>query len=222
MIIFFDLDDTLMDHSRAVRGAAIALHADLRVGGTNEEFVGAWREAQRRHYPRFLTGELSYETVRRLRVRETVSAELGDDEADELFAEYMRIYQSQWMLFPDVLPCLDRLRDSGFAVGVISNGPSVEQRAKLRALVIEGRFQHILISEECGFAKPDRQIFQRACETAGVPPQDVVHVGDHYEVDVCGSRNAGLRAIWLNRLGCQRGPTDDEVIESLSELPAIL
>jgi len=220
MIVFFDIDDTLVDHSRAMRLAAIGLHADLGMDEEIEEFIGDWLEAHRRHYPRFLTGELSYVALRRLRIRETVSADLQDEEADELFAAYMTTYRSEWTLFPDVVPCLDRLQ--GCTLGVISNGRSEEQRAKLRSLGIEDRFQHVLISEECGFAKPTPQIFRLACQMAAASPSEVVFVGDQLEIDVRGSRNAGLRGIWLNRLGRNCDPEQLDSVGTLTELADIL
>jgi len=220
MIVFFDIDDTLIDHSRAMRTAAIRMHADLGMPVKFETFMADWLEAHRRHYPRFLAGELSYEALRRLRIRETVSADLRDEDADDLFATYMKTYRSAWAIFPDVMPCLDRLRSC--TLGVISNGPSVEQREKLRALEIEDRFQHILISEECGCAKPAPQIFRRACQMVAASPNEVVYVGDHLEIDVCASRDAGLRGIWLNRLGRECHTGHFEVVGSLIELSDIL
>jgi putative hydrolase of the HAD superfamily len=87
---------------------------------------------------------------------------------------------------------------------------------------IENRFQHILISEECGFAKPAYQIFQCACRMAAAPPNEVVHVGDHLEIDVNGSLKAGLRGIWLNRQGPVHDGGHNEAIHSLMQLAEIL
>jgi putative hydrolase of the HAD superfamily len=220
MIVFFDIDDTLVDHSRAMRAAAIGLHADRGMDVEVEEFISDWLEAHRRHYPRFLAGELSYEALRRMRIRETVSDDVQDEEADEIFATYMKIYRSEWTLFSDVVPCLDRLR--GCTLGVISNGRSEEQRAKLCSLGIEDRFQHVLISEDCGFAKPSPQIFKLACQMAAASPDEVVFVGDHFEIDVLASRNAGLRGIWLNRLGRNSHAEHFDSVGSLIELADIL
>ena len=33
----------------------------------------------------------------------------------------------------------------------------------------------------------------------GVPPGDVLHVGDHIEMDAVGALKAGLRSCWINR-----------------------
>ena len=90
MIVFFDLDDTLINHHQAMRLAAIALHSDLGIAGGNDGFVAEWIVAHRRNYPRYLTGQLRYQTVGRLRIRQAISAELSDVEADELFARYRR------------------------------------------------------------------------------------------------------------------------------------
>src|SRR5437762_1685646 len=120
MVVFFDLDDTLIDHTAAVRSAVVALHAKLKLGTPIEDFLESWRGAHGRHYPRYLSGELTYEALRRLRIRETVNSGLGDHEADVLFQHYMDAYQSAWALFPDVLPCLDDLRNC--RIGLISNG----------------------------------------------------------------------------------------------------
>src|SRR3954470_24533073 len=135
MVIFFDLDDTLVDHTTAVRSAVVTMHTKLNLGVPIQDFLASWRCAHNRHYPRYLKGELTYEALRRLRVRETIDADLRDLEADGLFQDYMEAYQSAWTLFPDVVPCLDELRS--FGLGLISNGPSNEQRRKLARLAIE-------------------------------------------------------------------------------------
>ena len=35
----------------------------------------------------------------------------------------------------------------------------------------------------------------------GLPPAEVLHVGDHIEMDVLGAARAGLRSCWINREG---------------------
>ena len=216
MVIFFDLDDTLIDSQRAVDWAVATVHSDLRVDQPLADFLAAWRKSHSNHYPRYLNGKISYESLRRSRIREVLGTHLSDAEADSIFESYMNAYESKWALFADVEPCLEGLRTH--CLGVISNGPSQEQRRKLARLGIEPRFQHILISEECKCAKPDPGIFGRACELAGVTPSDAWYVGDHYEIDFCGSIAAGLRGIWLNRRGGVCESSELKVISSLAQV----
>jgi len=54
-------------------------------------------------------------------------------------------------------------------------------------------------SSAAGAAKPDARIFAHLLHTAGVPPIEVLHVGDDPLADVVGATQAGLQAVWLNR-----------------------
>src|ERR1051325_5433005 len=164
MIVFFDLDDTLVDSQRAVGEAVRQVHGDLQITKPLEAFLASWRAAHARWYPRYLNGDLTYEDIRRARVREVLGSDLKDGEADAVFEKYMNAYESRWALFADVRPCLGALR--GLRLGVISNGPSKEQRSKLARLDIKSSFERILISEECGCAKPHPGIFSKASDFA--------------------------------------------------------
>jgi putative hydrolase of the HAD superfamily len=221
MLILFDIDDTLLDHTAAANAGARALHESVGSSLPVDEFLTRWRDALERHFDRYLAGELTFQEQRRERAREVVDLTLTDALADRVFDTYQAAYEAGWSLFPDVRPCLDRL-SSSHSVGVISNGDSRQQRSKLTKTGIADRFACILISEECGFAKPSREIFLRACELAGEPSTNAVYVGDRYDVDAHGARGAGLAGVWLDRRG--RATTDHvpPLIRGLDELSRLL
>jgi putative hydrolase of the HAD superfamily len=216
MVVFFDIDDTLIDHGAALRSAATSVHAGLGLGVPVQGFLAAWQAAHRLYYPLYLKGEITYQAAWRARIRGTIDPALADAEADDLFASYLARYEAAWTLFPDVLSCLDRLRS--FRLGIISNGRSDEQRKKLGRFGLVARFEHILISEECGAAKPDQKIFRWACAAVRVSPAEALYIGDQYEIDVCGARNAGLKGIWLDRQGTASVDHRSPVLRSLHEL----
>ena len=113
-------------------------------------------------------------------------------------------------------------KDGPLVAEVIFNGPSDEQRRKLRVMGITARLHHVLISEEYGSPKPSPEIFLGACQMAGVEPRAAVHVGDHYEIDIVGARAAGLRGVWLDRQGAAPDAARPDVVSSLQELPELL
>lgn len=217
MVIFFDLDDTLIDSQSAITAAARDLHTHSQLNQPLETFLYTWRTAHHQHYPRYLAGQLSYESLRRLRIRQTITPHLTDSEADDLFDFYLAAYEANWTIFPDVLPCLDALTDH--VLGIITNGPSREQRRKLSRFGIDSHFQHILISEECSPPKPHPAIFHRACELAGVLVTEAIHIGDHLDLDYRAAITAGLRAIWLNRHATPNIIPPIDTISSLNQLP---
>ena len=197
MLILFDIDDTLLNHEAAERSAATLLYKSITAPAPIEEFLVMWSAALESHFARYLAGEVSFQGQRRDRMREVVDPSLSDEGADRLFAGYLASYEASWSLFSDVLPCLDGL--SQHRLGVISNGQGDQQRKKLARTGIVDRFECILISEECGCAKPAPTIFLRACALLGERPASSVYVGDRYDLDAQAARTAGLQGIWLDR-----------------------
>jgi FMN phosphatase YigB (HAD superfamily) len=110
-LVLFDIDDTLIDHSSAVAAGVSTLYAAIHPVVPQPIFLATWHEAMRQQFPRYLSGELTYQDQRRARVRTTVSIELTDVQTDELFADYKRAYEAHWALFSDVVSC----RDAGVA-----------------------------------------------------------------------------------------------------------
>lgn len=220
VLVLFDIDDTLVDYAAAFRSATTALHEEVGAPRALEDFLLTWTAAHERHYPGYLAGDLSYEDMRRARVRETIDPALSAEAADRLFGIYLASYESHWSLFADVRPCLDRL--SRHRLGVISNGPGAEQRSKLVRMGISHLFEGVFISEECGVAKPAAEIFLRACSTLGEPPTNAVHVGDRYDFDAEAARRAGLHGVWLDRKCTATARHLTPIIRILDELVPLL
>jgi putative hydrolase of the HAD superfamily len=118
--------------------------------------------------------------------------------------------------FPDVLPTLRSLRESGKTLAVVSNwDPALP--TLLAELDLAEFFAFILPSAEAGVEKPDGRIFSLALQRLGLGPQEVVHIGDKYKADVVGARAAGITPILLDRKGEARYQ-DVICISSLVEL----
>jgi HAD superfamily hydrolase (TIGR01549 family) len=126
-----------------------------------------------------------------------------------------------WETVPDGVPAaLDRLREMGFKLVVVSNANG---RLKLlfERLGLAPRFDVMLDSAEEGVEKPDPRLFQIALDRSASRPEDTLHVGDLYHVDVEGARGAGLRAVLLDAAGLYP-EADCPRIRTLGELPELL
>jgi FMN hydrolase / 5-amino-6-(5-phospho-D-ribitylamino)uracil phosphatase len=197
--------DAVLDALRALSPAAAALTVDdLQV------------DAARAH------GELPGATVEEFRragfakslARLGLPGEL--DRITELF--FTRRYAAM-RLYDDVKPALETLRSS-YVVGVASNGNNHAHRCGLA-----GEFSFEVYAHVDGLRpKPDPAFFAHLAAVAGVAPHEIVHVGDSLDHDVIAAQRAGLRAIWLNRLGEPVRPDarPDAVISTLSGLPVVL
>lgn len=94
--------------------------------------------------------------------------------------------------YPEAVAMLDLL-SRHYPLGAISNGNADVFRTPL------GRyFQFSIPAGEAGVAKPHPAIFQAAARRAGLPVENLLHIGDDPVCDVLGARDAGLHAGWFN------------------------
>jgi len=227
-VIFFDLDDTLLDDRLpTARGLdALYQHHGAAFDVPRHELTQIWKDLLDQHFPRYLSGELTMQGQRRARLRAILgdrSDSFSDDDIDTAFSIYTDSYERGVACFPDVVPMLERLaRDT--RLGVITNGNREQQYKKLERTALGKFFDTVVTPEACGAAKPDPRIFAEACRRAGVAAADAIYVGDNWDIDVVGSRAAGLKAIWINRdtVPHREIPADVSVIETLSDLPALV
>ena len=123
-----------------------------------------------------------------------------------------------------VAEMLDALSGS-HRLGLITNGPSWTQRAKIVQLGLDRWFPHILVSGEYGCDKPEARIFLHMLEALGTTVDTTVMVGDNPDADVRGAHGIGMRAVWIHHAHLQY-PADLApawaVIPHVTALPGVL
>jgi len=83
-------------------------------------------------------------------------------------------------------------------VGIITNGSAQRQKAKIMHTHLTSCFNLLIISEEVGYSKPDKRIFELALNKLQVQPEDALFVGDDLEKDIGGCQHAKIKGIWFN------------------------
>jgi HAD superfamily hydrolase (TIGR01509 family) len=101
-----------------------------------------------------------------------------------------------------------------YRMAVVSNADG-RVRGLLQEAGVIPWLEFVVDSAEVGLEKPDPRIFHTATERLGLAPSACAYVGDIYEIDVEGSRRAGLHPILIGD-----GPAPDGVlrVRELSEL----
>ncbi len=121
-----------------------------RGGQAPEDAAGHWLRLEREHFAAFTSGAISFEEQRRRRVRAFLqlvsSAGVGEEDLDELFAEYVTFYESHWVAFDDVGGVLADLAAAGYVLGVLTNGQRTQQVAKLARIGLLDRFAVVVAS----------------------------------------------------------------------------
>ncbi|QNE19149.1 HAD family hydrolase [Kribbella qitaiheensis] len=201
--VVFDLDDTLFDHTASATQAVHAWVAEL--GGTpSDELIAQWFEIEQRVYGDWLTGKLTHQGQRRARIREFLPlidrpVPGTDDEQDNAFEPYLTLYRGNWSAFDDARPALEVARSNGWRIGVLTNGSTVQQNAKLEQIGLADLVDVVCTSQSLGYSKPAVEAYQLICEALGVEPAETLMIGDNLDLDVLGARAAGLTAEHLDR-----------------------
>ncbi|GAA3765151.1 HAD family hydrolase [Salinactinospora qingdaonensis] len=217
-VIFFDIDNTLLDNDTAQNAGLHTLTE--RLGHPAPTAASRlWHIQTDLSHTAYINGRLSLTEKRREPIRALATqaghAHLSDDHCDTLFQHYLDTYRSAWRSFPDVAPTLNHLTSTGITLGIITNGTETIQRDKLDTLDLTRYFRSIVCADTAGAAKPDPAIFHAACHHLGVPPEKCWHVGDQLRTDTLGALAAGLHPILLNRT---HHPTDTDDITTITSL----
>lgn len=234
--ILFDLDDTLFDHRGAVAHGITRWTESVSPGHELlTETPTLWRELEDKHLPAWHSGECTFEEQRRRRLRE-FCLRLGlpvPADLDAAFAEFLAHYEAAWTAFPDAAPVLNTLHgldgapSRGLTLGVLTNGVTVQQEAKLRRIGLLDRLDPVLTPDVLGGNfKPAPQCYLQAAAKLGLRPAEVLVVGDNLLLDAVGPTRVGMHGVWLNRTMAKPGPsasgTPFVTISTLTDLPAVL
>ena len=204
-LLFFDLDDTLLDHRGAEEAAqrgTFAAFGALFGGLEFGSWLAAYRETNGRLWASYGRGEIGREELHRRRFADPLAAfGLDHGVAEEVGASYLERYRRAWRLNQGAEELLAAAAEVG-EVGVLSNGFRELQRAKIARFELERWVRHIVLSEEVGAMKPAREIFDAAvlaaCGTEGGNGRRKVYVGDHFATDVVGAKGAGWLPVFYN------------------------
>ncbi|MGV2830066.1 HAD-IA family hydrolase [Myxosarcina sp. GI1(2024)] len=131
----------------------------------------------------------------------------------ELYAYFAT--EKPWYIYPDVIPNLENWHARGIQLGVISNFDT-RLNTILKIFALDRYFSSITISSIAGFAKPDRQIFNIALEKHDILAYKAYHIGDSFNADYQGAKNAGIESFWLDR--SQQSLENRERLPNLSSL----
>lgn len=139
-------------------------------------------------------------------------------EVGDIYREFQFRFPEYSTLFPDAKPTLKALREKGYLLGIITNGPSIQQNRKLDVSGLRPFVDLCVVSGDEQVHKPEPEIFRRAAARMGVGCSNCVYVGDHPVNDIEGARRAGMTPIFIDAAGNTTPPDNVTIVHSLHEL----
>lgn len=150
---------------------------------------------------------------------QTIVAEVFDDVPDSagLFAELWDSFAqpNAWTCYPDVIHCLQWLRELKLIWGIASNYDH-RLRPVVAGLPALRDCRYLAISSEIGWRKPATEFFAALPAIVGLPSANLTLVGNDEANDLRGGQAAHLRVVLLAR---QASSAATPAIATLDELP---
>ncbi|NNC81830.1 MAG: noncanonical pyrimidine nucleotidase, YjjG family [Acidimicrobiales bacterium] len=198
--VLFDLDHTLLDSDTSMKLAFDHTLKSAGIAPKSDHFPiydrinqGMWAAVER--------GETSPNAVKVARW-EQFALELGAvvDPLD-LAATFVEGLSQFGELYDGARALLDDVRERA-TLGLVTNGLSEVQRARIERLELGHYFSSIAISGELGVAKPDNAFLDVVFAELSQPERSTtVIVGDSLTSDMAAGHNYGISTCWYNPEG---------------------
>lgn len=209
----FDLDDTLFPEIDFLKSAYTYLARNIKSEDASALYNEMWR--------RYCAKENVFQWL-----VQTYSNEVKHLNIDWLLTEY-RHHLPNIKLPEQTASFLQTLQTNNIPCGLITDGRSITQRNKLKALGIEKYFSDIIISEEFGSEKPDPRNYNYFKEKYG--DKDFYFVGDNTSKDFIVPAALGWTTICIKNQGQHihqqnflKTPCPDLIINSFESLKIVI
>ncbi|WP_411359366.1 pyrimidine 5'-nucleotidase [Pseudidiomarina salilacus] len=217
--LLFDADETLfsfdafvgLQHMFQAYGVTFQAHDYSEYQALNKPLWDAYQ-----------AGQIDAKSLQRQRF-EQWAAKL-EVSADELNSAFLTAMVHICKPLEGARELLEKARTAA-KVGIVTNGFTELQEARLQQTGLRDLVDLVVISEQVGVAKPDPRIFDHALQQMQQRARErVLMTGDNPHSDVLGAQRSGLHACWLNRRAEQFPLAEPPhfTVTSLPELQAVL
>ncbi|CAH0196639.1 Pyrimidine 5'-nucleotidase YjjG [Peribacillus sp. Bi96] len=196
-IIFFDVDDTLLDFGISEKRALHNTFLEFGLPTGVEEYEGSYQEISRVLWRDLEQGiihltDLGVERFKRLFLKHELKIH-----ADAFSQAYLRYLSKEIHLVPGAAEVCRNLE--GCRLAIITNGFTTVQTARIGGSPLCQTFEHLIVSQEAGFQKPERGIFDYAFSKLMITEKSkALIVGDSLTSDIQGGLNYGMDTCWYN------------------------
>lgn len=214
--IFFDLDDTIWDFEKNSERILLDLfqEKDLmnKLNNDFHTYFTAYKKKNGELWHLYNNKKITKDELRKRRFHETF-LQFGYDDFDlswYISESYLKLSPYGTELKKGAVELLDTLHKN-YKLHLITNGFKEIQHIKLKQCDLQKYFDQVIISEEVGHNKPHVQIFREAERLGNTGKEACLMIGDNFETDIQGAKNAGWQAIWFNPQKSKRYTTAQQV-----------
>ena len=135
------------------------------------------------------------------RVLDNFNIKYKKEEVLYLVKEY-REHKPNIEFYKDVIPTINKLRNNGYKLGIITDGYKETQNKKIDVLNCKTLFDEIIITDELGkeYWKPHERSYKLMSKKLNVDLSEMVYIGDNEAKDFVTANLLGVKTIRIERI----------------------
>lgn len=225
--LFIDLDDTLWDTYHNNKECLEEVYSDYkfdRFYASFEAFFAAYMPNNLSLWEQYREGSIDKQTliVERFLYMLRPHGIVDANYVIALNKDFLQRTTLKTRLIPGTIELLEYLKPS-YRLFILSNGFREVQSRKLSNAGLSPYFERMILSEDAGINKPNKQIFDFALVNTNSRRSESLMIGDSWEADIVGAYASELDQLWFNPEGLSsKGFEPTYTVRSLTEIKDIL
>ena len=224
--LFIDLDDTLYDFSGASRESFRETYDLLNYGRffeSFEQYMAIYEPYNLELWRIYGEGKITKDELNRRRYSHPLEvAGINNPELAETFCrEALSRIPTKNRLITGAKELLEYLKPH-YRLHILSNGFKELQAHKMSTTGILDYFDNLILSEDIGVNKPNRELYEHALERTGASIETSLMIGDMFDTDIKGAANIGMDQLFFNHQKKECSFTPTYMVGELLEIKEIL
>lgn len=196
-LFLFDADDTLFDFKASEKLSLESVMKQFKIEFTSDLYT-TYKAESAKLWRQLELGETTKDFLKVERFRRTLNHFNLNAPAEEMAQAYLEALPENLCLNHYAKDIVEFLNNHG-DVAIVTNGIESVQKRRLEISGLKDMIKFMVVSEECGYAKPDHRFFEHTMKVAGRSSKEgVIVIGDRLETDIEGANQFGFDSCWYN------------------------
>jgi len=200
-ILLFDADGTILDFEKSEAIALKKTFEKFNLLYDENNYLKFYKKLNAEIWSEFENGEISAAKLKPERFRRFNSKYNFNIEPSLMSDTYLEYLSEAGYFLDGAEKLLSELKNN-FKMILLTNGLTAVQKKRFSKTNLKNYFEKIIISEEVGFKKPQKEIFELSLKDIeyNKKKNEILMIGDNLRSDILGGINFGIDTCWFNPL----------------------
>lgn len=197
--LLFDADDTLLDFKKSEEASFFHILTKHEIEGDRKTFHNSYKQINEDLWSRHALGHVSKDVLKVERFERFLNLHGLKGDPMAMSEDYLSTLPTHVYLIDGALDLLQFLHKKIPTI-IVTNGIGHVQHQRLANSGLKPFIDLMVVSEECGYSKPDERIFFHTFDLIKASPKKhrLLMIGDKLETDILGASKVGIDSCWFN------------------------